>query len=144
MKYLLAAASGLLFGIGLTVSGMVNPAKVKNFLDVAGTWDPSLALVMAGAIFVTLPGYAILKKTPKPWFAPAFQWPTRQDIDGPLLSGAVMFGVGWALSGLCPGPALAALPTAIPGVIGFGATMVLGMLIANHQKRVRDEPLAAS
>ena len=133
IKLLTAAGSGLLFGIGLTVSGMVNPAKVKNFLDIAGSWDPSLAFVMAGAIFVTLPGYAILRKGSKPWFAPTFQWPTRQDIDAPLLTGAVMFGIGWALSGLCPGPAMAVLPTAIPGVIGFGVTMVLGMLIARQR-----------
>ncbi len=133
-----AATSGLLFSIGLTVSGMINPAKVKNFLDVAGHWDPSLAFVMAGAILVTLPGYALLKKSSKPWFAPTFSWPTRQDVDAPLLTGAVLFGIGWALSGLCPGPAIAVLPTANPTVAGFAVTMALGMLIAHRQSRLNE------
>ncbi len=133
-----AGASGLIFGIGLTVSGMVNPAKVKNFLDLAGDWDPSLAFVMLGAISVTLPGYRLLRKSQSPWFTSKFQWPTRQDIDSPLIVGAVFFGVGWALSGLCPGPAMAALPSAIPGVLGFVLTLGVGATIAHHQKRLKD------
>jgi len=135
---LAAGASGLLFGIGLTISGMINPAKVKNFLDLFGTWDPSLIFVMGGAIAVTLPGYRWLRGQSGPWFAGSFQWPTRQDIDSPLLMGAVFFGVGWALSGLCPGPALAVLPTAIPSLLGFVIMMLLGATIARHQKRLTD------
>jgi len=136
---LTAAASGLLFGIGLAVSGMVNPAKVKNFLDLAGTWDPSLAFVMAGAIAVTLPGYRWLRGQSGPWFAHSFQWPTKSDIDSNLIVGAVCFGVGWALSGLCPGPALAVLPTALPGAIGFVLMLIVGATVARHQQRLNNQ-----
>ena len=139
MKSILSAAiAGLVFGIGLSVSGMINPAKVKNFLDLAGTWDPSLVFVMLGAIAVTLPGYRLLRNQSSPWFSERFQWPTVKDIDSQLIKGAVLFGIGWALSGLCPGPALAALPTALPAVLGFVLMMAIGALIAHHQKRLTD------
>jgi len=133
-----ALLCGLLFGIGLAVSGMVNPAKVKNFLDLTGHWDPSLMFVMGGAIAVTLPGYRLLRGQSSPWFALKFQWPSRTDIDQPLIVGAIFFGIGWALSGLCPGPALAALPTALPSVLGFVLMMVLGATVAHHQKRLNN------
>ncbi len=136
LHYLSAFASGLIFSIGLVISGMVNPAKVKNFLDLAGSWDPSLLFVMGGAIFITLPGYRLLSKSKAPWFANTFHWPTRQDIDAPLIKGAVFFGMGWALSGLCPGPALTVLPSAIPGVIGFVVMLIVGMIVAHHQQRL--------
>lgn len=142
IRHLSALASGLLFGLGLVISGMVNPAKVKNFLDLAGTWDPSLLFVMAGAIAVTLPGYRLLSQSKQPLFSSAFQWPTTKDIDAPLIKGAILFGVGWALSGLCPGPALTALPTASPGVLGFVVMLVVGTLVAYHQKRLSAEGMA--
>jgi len=131
-----ALLSGLLFGLGLVISGMVNPAKVKNFLDLAGHWDPSLLFVMGGAIVVTLPGYRLLSKSKEPWFSNTFQWPTKQDIDMPLIRGAVMFGVGWALSGLCPGPAFVSLLTLNFGVLMFFVMLVVGTLVAYHQKRL--------
>ena len=133
-----AALEGLIFGMGLSVSQMTNPAKVKNFLDLAGNWDPSLLFVIAGAIAVTLPGYRLLQRQSAPWFADRHQWPTAQDIDAPLIKGAVFFGIGWALSGLCPGPSIAALPIASPGMAGFTIMMIVGSLIAHHQKRLSD------
>lgn len=136
LHYISALAAGLLFSIGLVISGMVNPAKVKNFLDLAGSWDPSLLFVMGGAIVVTLPGYRWLSKSKGPWFANTFHWPTKQDVDAPLIKGAIFFGIGWALSGLCPGPAFTALPNAIPGVLGFVLMLVVGTLVAHHQKRL--------
>ncbi len=138
LPLLIASLAGLLFGLGLTVSGMVIPAKVQNFLDIAGTWDPSLLWVMGGAIAVVLPGYRWLRANSSPWFVEEFQWPTRQDIDSPLIMGAVFFGLGWALSGLCPGPALTVLPTLSPGVIGFVLMMLVGAAIAHHQQRLTD------
>ncbi len=138
LPILMAGLAGLLFGLGLTVSGMVIPAKVQNFLDITGTWDPSLLWVMGGAIAVVLPGYRWLRQNSSPWFVEEFQWPTRQDIDIPLVQGAVFFGLGWALSGLCPGPALTVLPTMKPGVIGFVLMMLVGAAIAHHQQRLTD------
>jgi uncharacterized protein len=105
---------GLLFGLGLAVSGMINPAKVLNFLDIAGQWDASLVFVMGGAVLVTAIGYRLAFGRESPVFADTFSLPTAKDIDGRLLTGAAVFGVGWGLGGLCPGPALAGL--------GFGAT----------------------
>ncbi len=126
--------AGLIFGLGLVISGMADPAKVLNFLDVAGTWDPSLAFVMGGAIAVTLPGYALLRRRETPLFAQRFSWPTRNDMDAPLLSGAAMFGLGWGLSGFCPGPALTAITLAAPGTLVFVPAMLVGMALARFVK----------
>ena len=99
MKTSLAAlVAGVLFGIGLAVSGMLIPDKVLNFLDIAGHWDPSLALVMGGALAITIPGYYLVTKQPKPVFAETFSLPTSRDIDAKLLAGAALFGLGWGLS----------------------------------------------
>ena len=100
-------ASGLLFGIGLAVSGMVDPLKVLGFLDVAGAWNPTLAFVMGGALVVAAPAFWLARRRAGPWFAPRFEWPTATRVDRPLLVGAALFGVGWGLVGYCPGPALA-------------------------------------
>ena len=118
---------GLIFGLGLIVSGMIDPAKVQNFLDLAGTWDPSLAFVMAGAITATSAGYWLARKRGAPVFEPQFQFPTRRDIDAQLVTGAVLFGIGWGLGGLCPGPALASLPLAAPGTLAFVPAMLAGV-----------------
>ena len=113
MKQIFALLSGLVFGIGLIVSGMADPAKVLNFLDVFGTWDPSLAFVMGGAIAVTAPGFAwLFRSRQTPYFDSTFRVPTRNDLEPKLLTGAAIFGVGWGLGGFCPGPALTALPLA--------------------------------
>src|SRR5689334_22562707 len=94
-RLLVALAAGLLFGLGLTISGMINPAKVLNFLDLVGHWDPSLAFVMAGAIPVAAIGFALAQRRPAPFCAPAFFGPTKTGVDARLLSGAVLFGIGW-------------------------------------------------
>jgi uncharacterized protein len=119
--------AGLVFGIGLVISGMADPAKVKNFLDLAGTWDPSLAFVMAGAILVTFAGYRWLQPRARPFAEPQFYWPTARDIDTPLVAGAALFGVGWGLGGFCPGPSLAALPLLAQGTLVFVPAMLIGM-----------------
>lgn len=122
-----ALLAGLLFGLGLVVSGMINPAKVQNFLDITGSWDPSLAFVMGGALLVTTPGFWWLRSRHQPVFADRFQWPDRQDIDPKLIGGSALFGAGWGLAGFCPGPAISALALARSEVIVFILAMVGGM-----------------
>ncbi len=109
MRTLVAGLLGTLFGVGLAVSGMTNPAKVLNFLDIAGVWDPTLALVMGGAFAVSAVGYAVSERSARAWLGDVFAIPTRRDLDASLLGGAALFGLGWGLVGLCPGPALANL-----------------------------------
>jgi len=131
---LIALAAGLLFGAGLAVSGMHDPAKVLGFLDIAaiasGGWDPSLAFVMAGGLAVTLPAFWYARRRKAPVAAPAFQTPTATAIDKRLMLGALLFGVGWGLVGYCPGPALAALAFGATGTIVFAPAMVAGMALA--------------
>ncbi|QJE72825.1 YeeE/YedE family protein [Aerophototrophica crusticola] len=129
MRALAALIAGLLFGLGLTLSGMLDPAKVLGFLDLAGAWDPTLAAVLAGAVGVTLAATPLVLRRRSPLFAPSFQLPTRQDIDAPLLLGSALFGVGWGLVGFCPGPALAAL-SVVPGKASlFVLSMLAGMAL---------------
>ena len=101
--------SGLVFGLGLTISGMTNPEKVINFLNVTRSWDPSLAFVMIGAILASAPFFYLIKNKNKPWFADKFSWPTLKEIDSKLIVGSLLFGIGWGLIGLCPGPAIASI-----------------------------------
>jgi uncharacterized membrane protein YedE/YeeE len=122
--------SGLLFGLGLVVSGMADPAKVLNFLDIAGIWDPSLAFVLAGATGTTFVGYRLVLARRRPLFAPAFQLPTATRIDGRLLTGAAIFGVGWGLAGFCPGPAVTSLALGAPGTLAFVPAMLVGIAAA--------------
>ncbi|KAB7628147.1 DUF6691 family protein [Alkalilimnicola sp. S0819] len=126
-QWLMTLASGALFGLGLVISGMVNPAKVIGFLDVAGQWDPTLALVMGGALAVTIPGFRLMKRLGRPWCAQRFVLPTRQDLDGRLIGGAAIFGIGWGLAGICPGPGILALLSGLTPVHGFIGAMLLGM-----------------
>jgi uncharacterized protein len=120
-----ALAAGLIFGIGLILSGMIDPAKVQNFLDIAGAWDPSLAFVMAGAIGVAAPGFWLVRKRAAPLADTQFHVPpTTAPIDRRLLAGAAVFGIGWGLAGFCPGPALTSLPLAAPSTALFVAAMV--------------------
>jgi hypothetical protein len=129
MPHVVAAfVCGLLFGAGLAVSDMVNPAKVLNFLDVAGTWDASLVFVMAGAVAVTALGYRLVFGRDRPVLAERFSLPTAKDVDARLLTGAAVFGVGWGLAGLCPGPALAGLTYAQPPTLIFLAAMAVGLI----------------
>ncbi|MEZ5491215.1 MAG: YeeE/YedE family protein [Gammaproteobacteria bacterium] len=119
--------SGLLFGLGLTVSAMVNPAKVIGFLDLAGNWDPSLALVMIGGLAITMPAFQLVLRRDRPLLEARFFLPTSKDVDRRLLGGAALFGVGWGLAGLCPGPALTSLVTLNGSVWLFVIAMVGGM-----------------
>lgn len=124
-KNLSALIAGLIFGIGLTISQMVNPAKVLGFLDLFGNWDPSLAFVMGAALVVTAIGYRLVWMRPRPVFEERFQVPGNRKVDARLAIGAVLFGVGWGLVGLCPGPAIAAI------TIGGGPALIfLGAMIA--------------
>jgi uncharacterized membrane protein YedE/YeeE len=124
-----AFASGLLFGVGLVVSQMANPAKVLAFLDVFGDWDPSLAFVMAGAVAVSTVGFVVARRRGLPVLAPRLEIPTRRDLEPRLIAGAAIFGVGWGLAGLCPGPALTALSFGPWAVVLFVAAMLAGMVV---------------
>jgi len=126
-----ALLSGLVFGLGLLLSGMGNPAKVQNFLDFSGQWDPSLALVMGGAIAIGLLAFTWAKTRSKALLGDLMQLPASQSIDKRLITGSAMFGVGWGLAGFCPGPALMNLATLQPEVWLFVAAMLVGML-AQH------------
>jgi uncharacterized membrane protein YedE/YeeE len=119
---------GLIFGAGLLISGMNQPEKVLGFLDIFGAWDATLAFVMAGAVAVTSIGFALARRSAAPILAPKFSWPERRDIDTPLIAGAILFGIGWGLVGICPGPALVNLAGFSPPIIVFVVAMVLGML----------------
>jgi uncharacterized protein len=112
MLLLAGFVCGFIFGLGLLISGMTQPTKVLNFLDLFGAWDPSLAVVMVAALAVSGVGFAVVKQR-APLLAPRNQWPTRTDIDRPLLIGSALFGIGWGLVGLCPGPALENLADAV-------------------------------
>ncbi|HEX4872985.1 MAG TPA: DUF6691 family protein [Nevskiaceae bacterium] len=122
-----ALLSGLLFGLGLTIAGMTDPARVLGFLDLAGAWDPSLAFVMGAALLVTVPAFAWARRRHSSWSGAALQWPSARQLDRPLILGAALFGTGWGLAGLCPGPALANLVSGQLPVIGFVLAMVAGM-----------------
>ena len=129
--------SGLLFGAGVTVSGMVNPMKVLNFMDVSGPWDASLIFVMGAGLIVTLIGYQLIFKRTAPLFEPTFKLPTLQAIDVKLLVGAALFGLGWGLSGFCPGPAVASLVFGRSESVLFVAAMAAGMVATMQiQKRM--------
>ncbi|MFN3232084.1 MAG: DUF6691 family protein [Alphaproteobacteria bacterium] len=130
MKTTIAAwACGLIFGIGLTISGMTNPEKIIRFVDFTGQWDPSLAFVMVGALITFGIGFPLTQRSAQPLFAQSFQVPTRRDIDPKLIGGAALFGVGWGLSGICPGPSITALAFGLTDFYIFFAAMVAGSLI---------------
>ena len=141
MKLFLAAMMGILFGLGIAVSGMINPAKVLNFFDVLGTWDPSLFFVMAGAFLTTAVGYNIVRHfQPKPLYSDKFNIPTNTKIDGRLISGAALFGIGWGIAGFCPGGAIPALGLGLKEPFIFVGAMITGIVIA----RLINIPLSRS
>jgi uncharacterized protein len=120
---------GLIFGVGLLISGMTQPSKVLAFLDVLGSWDPTLGFVMAGALGVSATGFFALREWTKPLLAAQYLWPTRTEIDQPLIVGSALFGIGWGLVGLCPGPALVNLGSLKPTVLVFVLAMAAGMIL---------------
>lgn len=126
---------GLIFGVGLLISGMTDPMKVLGFLDVFGRWDPTLLFVMAGAVGISAAGYTVARHRGAPLLAAQSRWPTPKDIDAALIGGAVLFGIGWGLAGICPGPALVNLGTLSPRMAVFVVAMVLGMLLQEVWQR---------
>lgn len=129
MNTLLALISGLIFGIGLIVSGMTDPGKVLGFLDLAGAWDPSLILVMGGAIALGLAGFAVAKRRSRSLLGLPMQLPTATKIDRRLVAGSLTFGVGWGLAGICPGPAVVLVGEGASQGVLFTAAMLAGMAI---------------
>jgi uncharacterized membrane protein YedE/YeeE len=129
MKLLYALVTGLIFGVGIAVSGMMDPAKVLNFFDVAGTWDPSLAFVMGGALVVTFVGYRLVWRRDAPLFGSRFQVPTSTEIDPKLIGGSALFGIGWGIAGFCPGAAIPALGTGRWEVALFLVSVSVGFYI---------------
>lgn len=134
MRIAMGLLSGLIFGLGLILSGMADPAKVLNFLDIFGAWDPSLAFVMGGASLTAFIGYRLVWRRSVPVMAPAFDNPTATAIDAPLLSGAAIFGIGWGLGGFCPGPAFTSLAMASPGILVFLPAMLIGIVLGGALK----------
>jgi uncharacterized protein len=143
MRNLVNVAAGLIFGLGLLISGMANPAKVQNFLDLAGSFDPSLIFVMGGAVLVTLAGYRLVLRRQRPLLADRFFLPTLKDIDARLVLGASLFGIGWGLSGFCPGPALVSLPLVARGTLIFVPCMLAGIALARLIPQARRPKLLA-
>ena len=139
MRLLTAALAGVLFGFGLLLSGMTNPANVLGFLDIAGNWRPALAFTMAGAILVSAPAFSYMRRSRRTLDGEGVTFPDRVKIDRPLVVGSALFGIGWGLSGLCPGPALIVLTGGSAEAIVFVASLALGMVIA---RRLPIEPSA--
>jgi uncharacterized membrane protein YedE/YeeE len=130
LQLLVSLLAGTIFGFGLSLSGMINPARVLGFLDLAsGQWDPTLMFVLGGALLVAFPGVMLQRRLARPLLDQRFHLPTKTAIDGRLLLGAAVFGAGWGLAGFCPGPAIAGLATGLPMVLLFVATMAAGMLL---------------
>ncbi len=133
-------AAGLLFGIGLLLSGMTDPGKVQGFLDLAGAWDPSLAFVMGGGVLVGLIAFSAAKKRRASVLGAPFHWPQMTQIDKPLVIGSLLFGIGWGLAGFCPGPALVALASGYDKALVFVLAMLLGMVVCDAWQRQRAAP----
>lgn len=145
MRLVVLYLIGLVFGVGISVSGMANPAKVLNFFDIAGTWDPSLIFVMGGALVTTFIGYRLVFRRPAPVLEPTFQVPTSRVIDMKLVGGSALFGIGWGIAGFCPGGALPALGTGRWEVFAFTAALIAGIFLARvlQSIAVGNKPAAA-
>lgn len=134
-RVLSALVIGLIFGTGIALSGMANPAKVLNFFDFAGTWDPSLAFVMGAALIVTAIGYRFVLARPRPVLEPRFNLPTSRSLDVPLVAGSAVFGIGWGITGFCPGGAIPALGLGEVDAMAFVAAMIGGIVFARFAKQ---------
>ena len=132
MKTLMGYLAGLLFGLGLAIGGMTDPARVIGFLDIAGDWDPTLIFVLGGAVVTTFIGYRLVWKRGTPWLGSRFALPTRRDLDARLLGGAALFGIGWGLSGYCPGPAVASIAGLSVPLAAMLVAMVGGWWLARR------------
>jgi uncharacterized membrane protein YedE/YeeE len=132
MQLAAAVVTGIIFGFGLSISEMVNPARVIGFLDIAGRWDPTLAFVMGGALAITFPAFIFITRRGRPLLGGKFILPTKREMDRPLILGAAVFGIGWGLGGFCPGPALAALASGSSSVILFVLAMIAGQWFAGR------------
>ena len=145
MRLLSAFAIGLVFGCGILISGMGDPAKVMNFFDIAGTWDPSLAFVMGGALLVTAIGYRLVFKMQHPVYSRAFSLPTKQDLEMKLIGGSAVFGIGWGMTGFCPGGLVPVLGLGLGEPLLTGAAIVAGMLAARLATRMtmKEQPAGA-
>lgn len=135
MRLIIIYLIGLVFGVGIMISGMANPAKVLNFFDIAGSWDPSLIFVMGGALITTLIGYRFVLPRPQrlqPLMDLKFHLPTNRKLDARLIGGSAFFGVGWGIAGFCPGGALPALGTGIPAVFVFTGALIVGIFLAKY------------
>jgi uncharacterized membrane protein YedE/YeeE len=136
-KALTAYLCGTVFGLGLSISEMINPVRVIGFLDVAGAWDPTLLLVMISAVVIALPLFTLIRQYSQPFFSDQFMLPTKTRIDPRLITGAILFGIGWGMAGLCPGPAITALASLSIEITGFVIAMLLGMWLSiQWQKRI--------
>jgi uncharacterized protein len=129
VSYAIALASGLIFGLGLIAGGMTDPAKIKGFLDLFGAWDPSLALVMGGAVGVAVVAFARAKRRSVSWTGAPMEIPTSTVIDRRLVLGGLLFGTGWGVAGFCPGPAIVAAAAGAPAALAFVAAMLVGMAV---------------
>ena len=137
LRSALSLIAGLIFGLGLVIGGMVDPVKVQNFLDVAGTFDPSLAFVMGGAVVVTFVGYRLVFRERSPLLAEEFHLPTAEELDVRVIIGPTLFGIGWGLSGFCPGPAITSLPLMAKGTLIFVPAMLAGVCVARFVTQMR-------
>lgn len=134
MRFIFASISGLIFGFGLALGGMLNPSKVQGFLNIFGVWDPSLAFVMGGGIIVNAIGYYFVLKRDKPLFAEKFAIPTNKNIDKNLLIGSAVFGIGWGLAGLCPGPVISNVLLQPQDALIFLIIMIFGLFLGRRVK----------
>lgn len=138
-SFITALVAGVLFGVGLIISQMVNPDKVKNFLDITGEWDPSLAFVMISALVIFIPAYWMIAKLNKPILVESFNLPTKKKLDKPLIVGAILFGIGWGISGICPGPAVVNITGDTAKIMVFIIAMLIGMLISGQLRKSFDK-----
>jgi len=143
LRFLAALVSGAMFGFGLSLSGMLDPARVKGFLDVAGDWDPSLAFVLAGAVAVAMLGTRLSRRMKRPVLDKAFHLPPDIGIDRRLILGSALFGIGWGMAGFCPGPAVASLTVGLAPSFLFVAAMIVGMTVHDRLVAARERPSPA-